>query len=260
MNSSLEDRLITYYDQLTTGLPDEGPGIDAAGSARLPETMGAASRPRTARSILLVGAVSAVLVLGVGAIALRPSGDRVGPVSPPTPARSVTPGGSTASPTTATGPSTTVVEVVGATDIAKGAPAARPCTGSDLQAVADPIADGAMGNVKHVIHLTNISDTACDIPTGPLSLSAIDASNNIVPLATGPETYFGDPAPLTGPLAPQGTAVVWLGGGQPTLCKASAITWPGFYLELPDHTRVRFASNIDTGCSIGISIIGSPSK
>ena len=32
MNSSLEDRLITYYDRLTTELPNEGPGLDDVSS------------------------------------------------------------------------------------------------------------------------------------------------------------------------------------------------------------------------------------
>jgi hypothetical protein len=138
--------------------------------------------------------------------------------------------------------------------------ATRTCTGADLQAVADPTTDAAMGNVKYVIRLTNISTTPCSMPAGPVALTAVDATNQAVPLATGHGTYFGDPPPLTGPLSPQGTAVLWLGGGQPTLCKDSAITWPGYNLELPDHTRVHFTATIDTGCAIGISTIGSPDK
>ena len=117
MNSSLEDRLITYYDRLTTDLPNEGPGLDAVSSVRV--TPRAASRSRRVRKLVPLGAAAAVIVIGLVVVTQRPTADRIGRSTPQTSVLSATVG-STAPPTSSSASATSVVEAAGAPDIAKG--------------------------------------------------------------------------------------------------------------------------------------------
>ncbi|MCO5331254.1 MAG: hypothetical protein M9961_14355 [Ilumatobacteraceae bacterium] len=117
MNSSLEDRLITYYDRLTTDLPNEGPGLDAVSSVRV--TPRAASRSRRVRKLVPLGAAAAVIVIGLVVVTQRPTADRIGRSTPQTSVPSATVG-STAPPTSSSASATSVVEAAGAPDIAKG--------------------------------------------------------------------------------------------------------------------------------------------
>jgi hypothetical protein len=160
----------------------------------------------------------------------------------------------TATAVTATVPQTTTV-------LATTAPQTDGCTAGELTATAEPLSDSVMQNIKLAIDVTNTGARSCILPATPPTLSSIGDGGSQVPFdAEGDGTYFGSPAPLTGPLEPGSSAVVWVGGISPEACEPSNTTqtWPSMVLGLPDGTTLSFATPFDTKCGIhGITPFGT---
>lgn len=143
---------------------------------------------------------------------------------------------------------------------ASRADARRRCAGSDLAAVADPFVPSQSSNTKLTVRLTNVSTSPCSLPDVPPTVSAVGDDGVVVTFDTaGKGTYFGDPAPLLGPLAPGAAAVVWINGEAPGVCSdpRSVASWPSWRIGLPDGTTVGFTSGFDTSCGVlGVSAFG----
>ena len=143
-------------------------------------------------------------------------------------------------------------------------PVALPvCTGNTLDAQASPYIDGALGNTKLIVQVTNIGATPCQLQNTPPTLTAIAANGTLVPFPSGgDQTYFGAPQPFPNPLAVGGVAEVWIGGGQPGACPplGATQTWPAMLLGFADGSTTRFTSVFDTKCGVrGITRFGQPS-
>lgn len=233
-------------------------------------------RPHRARIVFAVAAAAAIV--GVLVVAERPGKEPVGPVTPIVPSMSPT---TTADVATdrdkalaALAAEKKLLEERAAQEAARsgstdaGAEAtttatATPshlCTGADLTAIADSNFDSAMSNTKLVVQVTNTGSAPCSLPDAPPTLIGVDDDGTEVPLVSrADQTYFGKPQPLKGPLPAGGTAVVWIGGGRPTVCDPidSIQRWPSILLGLPDGTTVEFTTTFDTKCGVSISPFGA---
>lgn len=136
----------------------------------------------------------------------------------------------------------------------------RQCSASDLSPSGEVQADAAMGNLKLVVELRNTSDSACVMPLVPTSLSGVDPTGVVLLSAFIGDTYFGNPSPLDGALAPDSQAVVWIGIGQPANCPdAPRQTWSALQMGLPDGSTIGLAVAVDTSCGApSVSRFGSP--
>jgi hypothetical protein len=136
----------------------------------------------------------------------------------------------------------------------------RDCTGTDLLATAEQATDSVMGNLKLIVKLRNIGETACAMPEASPTLSGVDGSESVPLNSRGGGTYFGNPPSLSGPLIPGGVSELWIGLGLPDYCPdASPKIWSTMELAMPDGSTIRFASAVDTRCgSPSVSLFGSP--
>ena len=211
---------------------------------------------RRAASIFVLVSLALVTGCGSGATTAKSLGSKTAATTSAEPStettatgRTSTSGPSESTSTTATVPLTSAVEAN-----------AKVCSGGDLKSVADPHYDGAMGNVKLIVRLTNASDAPCWMPASSPTLSGIRGDGTVVAFnAPGGGTYFGNPSPFTGPLRPGAQAAVWINGGEASSCvtDGSSQTWKAMLLGLPDGSTVEFTTGFDTICGIsGISLFG----
>ena len=140
----------------------------------------------------------------------------------------------------------------------------RACSGPDLKARADQEIPEAMSNTKLIVHVTNESTTACSMPPTSPNLVGVRRDGSVVAFkAVGGGTYFGNPPPLTGPLLPGASALLWINGGLPGTCgiKERMDNWKALQLRLPDGTRVEFTTGFDAACGVfGISLFGADER
>jgi hypothetical protein len=161
-----------------------------------------------------------------------------------------------------TEPSTTASppETTPTTETPTTAAGTHVCSGSDLVAIENSM-DGAMGSVRVIVQITNVSASRCTLPLTAPTLAGVRADGTVVPLVPATsQTTAEQPAPLTAPLAVGGTAVVWITGGEPSFCDPidQTQTWPTMVLGLPDGTTIPFTTNFDTKCELySISSFGT---
>ena len=184
---------------------------------------------------------------------------------PPTPtARSDTPSSETTAisnaSTESTVSATTAVEPPPAI---AGGTVARSCSATDLSAaVSGGPGDGAMGNIKLVVTVTNTSSTPCLLADQQPTLAGVADDGTVAPIeSVFGGTYFGNPPVLVGPLQAGASSELWIGGGQPTFCAPSdpSTTWSAMQLGLVDGTSIRFAPALKYCGTPAVSHFGRPS-
>jgi hypothetical protein len=140
-------------------------------------------------------------------------------------------------------------------DIAAAPTPAPPCLASQLSVESGPMGDGAMGNHRVVVRVTNTSSSICEL-TGYPALEQVFADGRVVPLKTPHGTYFGEPSPQT-LVDPSATVEFWIGT---SLCDEYTGElgdgWRTFQLDLASGTSLRFANQADLMCGFSVSRFG----
>lgn len=148
-------------------------------------------------------------------------------------------------------------------DDAGAAPRVLPdesvCRAAELSATAED-RGSLMSNTKTQVVLTNTGTRQCAL-AGTVGLDGVRSDGSVVALETSTGTYFGEPAPSSGTLAPGDAAAFYLAGGRG--CTAAVEghrqTWSAVRVRLPSgggsiDVRTRF----DTVCGVAVSGIGRP--
>ena len=227
-------------------------------------------RTPTRRFVVIVGVVAAVIVIGVLAVSARhPAGSPLAPVTDaPTTAPLAT--DVTTVDTDATGPTSTTKQPTSLTAVVSGpsttsapslAGVRTACTASDFTVTFTDSGAAAMGNIKWIADLTNISGSACVMPPSA-TLAGVNVDGSVSPLnATFGDTYFGNPPVIVGPLPAGATAELWLGGSQPGLCESDKVSnWAGMQLGLPDGSTVPLTPAMNSCGTPSMSTFGRPPR
>jgi hypothetical protein len=133
------------------------------------------------------------------------------------------------------------------------------CRAGDLTGRAED-RGSLMSNTKTQLTLTNAGPRACHLD-GAVTVHGVRKDGSTARLASSSGTYFGDPAPVRGPLGPGEAAAVYLSGGRG--CDAALEdrqqTWDAIRVELPrDGGTIDVRTGFDTACGVAVSALGQP--